>query len=66
MVVRGTRYTKLECVGRGGSSKVGFSTVLMILSTIHSPVHRTMWCNFWKLLIPTSLSTTMCDWPVSG
>ena len=22
MVVRGTRYTKLECVGRGGSSKV--------------------------------------------
>jgi hypothetical protein len=22
VVVRGTRYTKLECVGRGGSSKV--------------------------------------------
>ena len=33
VVVRGTRYTKLECVGRGGSSKVGFFTVLIMLST---------------------------------
>ena len=29
VVVRGTRYTKLECVGRGGSSKVALPCVTL-------------------------------------
>ena len=29
VVVRGTRYTKLECVGRGGSSKVTLPPVTL-------------------------------------
>ena len=33
VVVRGTRYTKLECVGRGGSSKVELSTIHNLFST---------------------------------
>lgn len=31
VVVRGTRYTKLECVGRGGSSKVAYRDTMCLL-----------------------------------
>ena len=33
VVVRGTRYTKLECVGRGGSSKVTSPCITLMLMT---------------------------------
>ncbi len=39
VVVRGTRYTKLECVGRGGSSKVT-SPSLHTRGTAQSPSHH--------------------------
>ena len=34
VVVRGTRYTKLECVGRGGSSKVACTGTMCQLMKI--------------------------------
>ena len=39
VIVRGNRYTKLECVGRGGSSKV-FKVRLMI--TMHAVVLKAL------------------------
>ena len=35
VIVRGNRYTKLECVGRGGSSKVFKVRIMIVMQYIH-------------------------------